>query len=92
MSKGRRSAADATRAVRPLDPAEIQRVKSEVTGEAREVKTSQLPMLSIRAHPDIQQGIRRALADRMVTRAEPRTVQDIVTAAVREWLKANGYA
>ena len=86
----RRSAVDATGAVRPLNAAEIQAVTNEVKGAG--VKISQLPTLSIRAHPDVMQGIRRAVADRMMSRKEPRTVQDIITAAVREWLHANGYA
>ncbi|MHC4092225.1 MAG: hypothetical protein ACYSVY_18460 [Planctomycetota bacterium] len=87
MAKKKRSAGAALRASRPLQRNEMRDLKR---GLQASPPGKPVP-LSTRVAPDVLDGLRRALADRLVSRQERRDQQSIVTAALRAWLTESGY-
>jgi len=47
--------------------------------------------ITVRLPADVAHGLRHAIADRLISRVEPRKQQDIVAAALVAWLAAQGY-
>ncbi len=47
--------------------------------------------ITVRLPTDVAHGLRHAIADRLISRVEPRKQQDIVAAALVAWLAAEGY-
>jgi hypothetical protein len=77
-----------TRAARP--PGAAQRRESEHDERQRQPGMESVA-ITVRLPTDVAHGLRHAIADRLVTRVEPRKQQDIVAAALAAWLAAEGY-
>ena len=85
--KPQRSAREAP-ASRPLSAA--QRRESEHDDRQRDAGMESVA-ITVRLPTDVAHGLRHAIADRLISRVEPRRQQDIVAAALVAWLAAEGY-
>jgi hypothetical protein len=85
--KPKRSAREAE-AARP--PGAAQRREIERDNQQRERGMESVP-ITVRLPGDVTHGLRRAIADRLISRVEPRKQQDIVADALVMWLAAHGY-
>lgn len=77
-----------TRATRPLGAA--QRREIEHDDRQRDAGMESVA-ITVRLPTDVAHGLRHAIADRLISRVEPRKQQDIVAAALVAWLAAEGY-
>ncbi len=77
-----------TRAARP--PGAAQRREREWDNRQREARLESVP-ITVRLPADVAHGLRHAVADRLISRVEPRTQQDIVADALVLWLATHGY-
>ena len=87
MAKAKRSPAEALRVSRALKADEMRDIKREL----KPSPTGKPVPFTVRVPPDVLHGLRKAIADRLVTRQEPRSQQDIISAALRAWLTEHGY-
>jgi len=85
--KPKRSAREA-RAARSLGAA--QRREIEHDNRQRDPRMESVA-ITVRLPADVAHGLRHAIADRLISRVEPRKQQDIVAAALVAWLAAQGY-
>jgi hypothetical protein len=76
------------RAARPLGAA--QRRELEHDNRQRDSRMESVP-ITVRLPADVAHGLRHAIADRLISRVEPRKQQDIVADALVLWLAAHGY-
>ena len=75
-------------AARP--PGAAQRREIERDNQQRERGRESVP-ITVRLPGDVAHGLRHAIADRLISRVEPRKQQDIVADALVLWLAAHGY-
>ena len=75
-------------AARPLGAA--QRRESEHDDRQRAAGMESVA-ITVRLPADVAHGLRHAIADRLISRVEPRRQQDIVADALILWLAAHGY-
>ena len=75
-------------AARP--PGAAQRREIERDDQQRKRGAESVP-ITVRLPADVAHGLRHAIADRLVSRVEPRKQQDIVAEALVLWLAAQGY-
>ena len=85
--KPKRSAREAG-AARP--PGAAQRREIEHDNRQRDPRMESVA-ITVRLPADVAHGLRRAIADRLISRVEPRKQQDIVADALVLWLTAQGY-
>ena len=83
-----RGSAREARAAR--NPSAAQRRETEHEGRQRTARLESVA-ITVRLPVDVAHGLRHAIADRLVSRVEPRKQQDIVVAALVAWLAAQGY-
>ena len=76
------------RAARP--PGAAQRRETEHDNRQRDPRMESVP-ITVRLPADVAHGLRHAIADRLISRVEPRKQQDIVADALVLWLAAHGY-
>ncbi len=88
MNRNPKCSAREPRAARP--PGAAQRREIERNTEQRARGMESVP-ITVRLPGDVAHGLRHAIADRLVSRVEPRKQQDIVADALVLWLTAHGY-
>jgi hypothetical protein len=88
MNRDPKRSAREARVARP--PGAAQRREIEHDDRQRDPRMESVA-ITVRLPTDVAHGLRHAIADRLISRVEPRKQQDIVAAALVAWLAAQGY-